>query len=239
MAEQDPATAFAQELAKQLPVKQVYDDAAAPGARQIGATIEDLVKVIRLVGFPVQYLAAVQDRYRAFLERSVAKVAHEDRVPPPPQILGPVLEGLRYEIHDGPIVDMFDALLSASMDKNRVKEAHPSYPNLIRQLSSDEARLLDALADKDIEGEAIYLDGNDPFLSFKDHAILQQIEQGNIDFYAEHLLSLSLVALRTLGGGAHRRQLEGGFADTAVLGLSPLGRRFMSACRPRKQDDEA
>ena len=35
-APKDPTTAFAEELAKQLPVKAIYEDAAKPATQQVG-----------------------------------------------------------------------------------------------------------------------------------------------------------------------------------------------------------
>ena len=37
--------AFAEELAKQLPVKAIYEDAGKPAAQQLGQLAQDLVKV--------------------------------------------------------------------------------------------------------------------------------------------------------------------------------------------------
>ena len=37
---------FAKELAKQLPLKDIYTDAAAPAAKQTGRLLEDLVEVL-------------------------------------------------------------------------------------------------------------------------------------------------------------------------------------------------
>ena len=62
--EHDMAVAMATEIGKQVPVKQVYEDAASPAVRQIGFTFEDVVKCIRLVGFPIQAGAILQDRLR-------------------------------------------------------------------------------------------------------------------------------------------------------------------------------
>jgi hypothetical protein len=39
------------------------------------------------------------------------------------------------------IEEMFSQLLSRSMDSERAGEAHPAFPIIIRQLSSDEARI--------------------------------------------------------------------------------------------------
>jgi hypothetical protein len=123
---------LAEELAKQLPVKQMYKDAGAPAAKQVGQLAADVVKVVQLACAPIQYLGALQDRYRKFLDTSVRRVPEHRRITPPPQILGPVLEGIRYEPADTPIDQMFSELLSRSMDSERINEAHPAYPILIR-----------------------------------------------------------------------------------------------------------
>jgi hypothetical protein len=103
-----PEDEFAKELAKQLPIKQIYKDAASPAAKQLGQIGEDILKALQLaLGAPVQYLAAVQDRYRRFLDRSIRRVSEQHRISPAPQILGPVLEGIRYEPEDTPIDELF------------------------------------------------------------------------------------------------------------------------------------
>ena len=67
----DPTTAFAEELAKQLPVKAVYRDAVKPAAKQAGQLAQDLVKTIQLALAPLQFAGAYQDRLRGFIDRSV------------------------------------------------------------------------------------------------------------------------------------------------------------------------
>ena len=93
----DPATEFAKELAKQLPVKAIYEDAASPAVKQTGQIVTDIVKVIQLALAPLQFLAAYQDRLRNFIDKSVRRVPEQKRVSPAPQILGPIIEGIRYE----------------------------------------------------------------------------------------------------------------------------------------------
>ena len=144
----NPVVEFAREVAQQLPVQQAYNEAASPAVKQAGEFFEDLVKTVRLALAPIQFLAAYQDRVRHFIDRSVRVVPEAQRVPPAPQILGPVLEGIRYEPEDTPIDKMFSSLLTASMDSKRVGDAHPAFPQIIRQLSSDEAILLKRLGEK-------------------------------------------------------------------------------------------
>ncbi|MBI5260249.1 MAG: DUF4393 domain-containing protein [Bradyrhizobium sp.] len=143
--QKDPGTAFAEELAKQLPVKAIYKDAGKPAAKQVGQLAQDLVKTIQLALAPLQFAGAYQDRLRAFIDRSVRAVPEERRVSPPPQILGPIVEGIRYEPEGTPLDALFSGLLSSSMDADCVAVAHPAFPSIIRQLSSDEAKILSAL----------------------------------------------------------------------------------------------
>lgn len=142
---------FARELAKQLPVKTIYEELGSPAAKQAGQFAGDLLKALQLALAPVQYIAALQDRYRRFLDTSIRRIPDERRVAPAPQILGPVLEGIRYEPEDTPIDEMFSHLLSCSMDSEHANEAHPAYPFLIRQLSSDEAKILNRLQSHEYE----------------------------------------------------------------------------------------
>ena len=105
-------TEFAKELAKQIPVK----DALAAPARQTGEILEDIVKTIQLALAPFQLAGALQDRLRSFIDQSVRAVPEENRVSPAPQILGPIIEGIRYEPADTPVDEMFSRLLSCSMN---------------------------------------------------------------------------------------------------------------------------
>ena len=79
-APKDPTTVFAEELAKQLPVKAVYRDAVKPAAKQLGQIAQDIVKTIQLALAPLQVAGAYQDRLRAFLDRHPlprAKIIHK------------------------------------------------------------------------------------------------------------------------------------------------------------------
>jgi hypothetical protein len=140
----DPVS-FADTIAKVLPVKAIYDDAVSPAARQLGALGEDTLKAVRLALFPIQLAAAAQDRFRRFVVDAVNRVPEEKRVSPPPQIIGPVLEGIRYEPEGTPIDEMFSELLSSSMHSDRLNDAHPAIPLVIKQLSSDEANILKSI----------------------------------------------------------------------------------------------
>lgn len=234
------------EIVNRLPVDRLYDDAVSPAAKETGALGEDLVKVVRLALFPFQIGAAVQDRLRAFVDQAVRKVPEERRVPPPPQILGPVLEGIRYEPAETPIDDMFNALLSTSMDSERIELAHPAFPQLIRQLSRDEAIILRALRRQtytsphtlDINPRS-RRDGVEPYwintkveneLSFPT-ANLFYLDR--FHFYTDHLFHLGLVHFRDTRPTEPIRDGNGrqtGVREFKTFELQPLGRALVEAC---------
>jgi len=113
---EDPFDKIVEEVVKQLPVREIYQDAASGATKQIGHTLTDVAKSLRLALAPFQLLGALQDRLATFIDRSVRRVPEAQRISPAPQILGPVIEGIRYEQEGTPLEEMFSQLLSRAMD---------------------------------------------------------------------------------------------------------------------------
>jgi hypothetical protein len=246
MTEQTPAdatTEFAKELARQLPLKAVYDDLASPATKQTGQLLQDVVKAIQLALAPVQVLGALQDRYRNFLDKSVRRVPEESRISPAPQIIGPVLEGVRYEQEGTPIEEMFSQLLSRAMDKERVAEAHPAYPILIKQLSADEAKILASLNGQQFD--YVYTRDYNPTTNLFYGPNKVEVDTlprdglsfpGNVAFYFEHLDKLGLAGTFIEGNQeplfAHLQKPspQTGMRVRCKYRLTDFGARFVRAC---------
>lgn len=235
----DPTAAFAEELAKQLPVKAAYRDIVKPGAKQAGQLVQDLVKTIQLALAPLQFASAYQDRLRAFIDRSVRSVPEADRVSPPPQILGPIVEGIRYEPEGTPLDAMFSELLSSSMSVARLRNVHPAFVTIIRSMSPDEAKILHGLADRPID--RVSWSNFDRARNFFDPSVTEQmaVPSGlafpeNISVYLEHLQQLGLVRPIVL------KSQEPTFVDGVQNGLrhheryllTAWGQQFINACTP-------
>jgi Abortive infection alpha len=232
----DPATAFAVELARKLPVEAVFSPAAEPA----GQILADVLKTIQLALAPIQIAGAFQDRLRNFIDSSIRRVPDADRVAPAPQILGPVLEGIRYEPEGTPVDEMFSELLSRSMDRDRVNEAHPAYPYLIKQLSSDEAKVLRIL-----DGETFALvygwgwDDKRQNIQGARHVEFDDFPRAglsfptNLSFYMEHLNQLGLAVIEQTGEQERVTNSDNVIVAIrihSVYRLTNLGSRFMRAC---------
>ena len=223
---------FAREIAKQLPVREAYTDIAKPAARQAGQLAEDLVKVIQLALAPVQVLGALQDRFRAFVDRSVRRVPEDQRISPAPQIVGPILEGVRYETEGTPVDEMFSQLLSRACDVDRISEAHPAYPILIRQLAPDEARMIvqtrrervNVAYKQSIDRAKNYASA----LELKSHGFNDLDYNRNVQMYLVHLKQVGLLAEETM-----RLHMEGDVQHVFIeVVLTEFGKHFARAVLP-------
>ena len=135
-------------------VEKVYDDAGSKLARQIGELGEDIAKTVRLILFPLQCTAELQDKLERTLVRVRNNVPSERCLKPlKPQlrIVGPIFENLKYMDEDTILYEMFEELLARSIDSERIGEAHPSFIYIISQISHDEAVILYELKKNDVE----------------------------------------------------------------------------------------
>jgi len=116
------------------PFMDLIEKLAGPAAEEIGRTLQDRVKVFRL-----------QRQLR--LLKQVKQMLDEAGISPkrvPFKLLGPILEAGSLE-EDDALQDRWAALLAnASLDGDSV---HPSFPEVLKQLTSLEAMFLDVLWD--------------------------------------------------------------------------------------------
>jgi hypothetical protein len=245
----DPLTEFAKEVAHQLPVKEIYNDAGSPAAKQTGQLLSDLVKTIQLALVPVQFLGAYQDRIRSFIDKSVRQVPEEKRIAPPPQILGPVLERIRYEPTDTPIEEMFQNLLSSSMNEDVAAKAHPAFPLIISQLSADEARLLKQLSMRTFLFERLSVWDNEANAYAQDDRIIKNELKNdmpagvlnapqNLSIYVDHLENLGLTSFQnilteTVGDWSNKADTNAGTRYVSEFKLTDFGEAFVDACMHR------
>lgn len=128
----------------------VYDDMVQPAAKQIGSALGTIAKTINLALEPISGMIWSYEKIKEFVSIKVAEklqnIPQESIVTPNPNVAGPVLESLRYTGYEENLREMYANLLANALDKNTKNEAHPSYAEIIRQLSPSEARLLSILS---------------------------------------------------------------------------------------------
>lgn len=232
----DPKTVIS--LLPEKVLEKIYDDAISPGAQEVGKMGVDVAKVVRLFLTPVQFLAAFNDRLQPMFDRIGRRVPEERRVDAAPQIVGPSIEAMRYLDDRSELWQMFEEILTQAVDKERVKDIHPSYPHIIRQLSRDEAWLIYHLREHEVtlvytleENEGRFSDRTVEDTSLPDGLLLQP---NAMSLYFAHLEALNLIIHPVDGNFIDWEKPGGrkGIRQTGRILLSNFGALFAQACIP-------
>lgn len=130
-------------LVKAIPI---YDDMLQPAAKQLGKTLETVCKAVNMALAPVSGLVWGYEQFQTFIDTKVADrlkdVPAEDIVTPKPNVAGPAIEALRYTGNEESLTDMYANLLATAMNRKVASGAHPAFVEFIKQLTSDEAKLI-------------------------------------------------------------------------------------------------
>ena len=135
---------FGAALAKQIPISEVYTDLAKPTLSTVGKTLQGATRVALA---PISALIWGYDKIAAYLDVAIPeyfakhKVSKEKIVSPDPSIAGPLIDAMRYNAHKEEPRKMFVNLLGSTMNSDTTDE-HPAFVEVIKQLSSDECKIL-------------------------------------------------------------------------------------------------
>lgn len=128
-------------------VKVAYDDALKPVAQQAGKALGTLGATINVALAPLRGLVWSWDKIEEWITETVEKKLFDRGVPeeriqtPDPDIAVPVIEALRYTR----LKEQYANLLATSMDSATATEAHPGFVEILKQLTPDEARIIQFL----------------------------------------------------------------------------------------------
>jgi hypothetical protein len=128
----------------------VYQDALQPAAKEIGIALQSVAKTIHIALAPVSALVWGYERIGDYLQQTLTEklrnVPLERIISPSPTIAGPTVEALRFTAHEPSLREMYASLLATAMDGETARNAHPSFVEFIRQISSDEAQIISLTA---------------------------------------------------------------------------------------------
>jgi len=126
----------------------VYQDTLQPSAKQIGKSLETVAKTVNIALAPIKVLVWGYEKIEEFISQSVTKklqnVPEENIITPSPSIAGPTIEALRFTGEDLNLRELYSNLLANAMDNTTADSIHPGYVEIIKNLSSDEALILQA-----------------------------------------------------------------------------------------------
>ena len=196
--------------AAQIPglFKEIYGDLAKPGVTQVGQALSTILGLGNTLLWPIQILneraklalSDNLDKYRIEL----ANVSADDITAVSPELGVPISERLAY-VTDDQLSQLYVNLLAKASTVQTAHLAHPSFVNIINNLSPDEALLLKELhtapAVPFVSAAAFKKDGSEEYLILAE--ILTGLEDvvpisfpENIVAYFSNFEGLGLVSIR-------------------------------------------
>jgi hypothetical protein len=128
-------------------VKTAYDDALQPIARETGKALGTLGKTINIALSPLRGLVWSWEQIESYVSQTIEQKLIERKVPkeriqtPDPDVAVPSLEALRYS----KLRENYANLLATSMDSATSNQAHPAFVEILKQLTPDEAKIIEYL----------------------------------------------------------------------------------------------
>lgn len=176
-------------------IPKFIDEAASKPAQVVGETLKDIWQLG--IGSHVALWAKKQEhRHNLNLEDYVDRIQNKTQnIPeeflrePQLNIVGPALEASKYYIDSELLREMFANLISSSVDQRKYSKTHPSFVEIIKQLSPLDAEILTFLQQKDytpiisLEG----VDSSNLYFMIQQH-ILDLPDKSN---YKSHVSSIS------------------------------------------------
>lgn len=232
------------EIKSLIPIDKVYEDTLSPAMKQIGKSLESVAKTSRFLLAPFEYLSKQHDRWERHLEKVAEKVEKENLIEGHPQIVIPTLEGLSLTYENTLLSELFINLLSNSIDKTKQEFAHPAFPNIIKQLSHDEAVILFYLKQKNykIRQKSDYEEERKVFVNrntvSEEFPLDKLLFPKNIWLNMNHLNSLNIAGTWQVGEQEIIRdeltKKQTGVFINSERRLTEFGNLFANACIPNE-----
>lgn len=124
-------------------VPDSIDKALEPSLSTLGKSMNSVFLSIFMPFLKLGIKKEVElEEYAKLIRDKVSSIPSENIAPPPLHIAGPLLEASKYYIESFELRDMFATLLASSMDIRKSHIVHPSYVEIIKQLSPFDARFI-------------------------------------------------------------------------------------------------
>ncbi len=187
---------------------EVYKDALSPVVKPIGEILGFLPRTLKLTlsGWE-KWLINGEESLRSTAEaikEKVKKIPEDHLVEPEPYVAIPAIQQISYCQNSEELRDLYANFLTASMTVDKKWQVHPSFVDIIKQLTPDEAKYLKALHLSTAFGYPLIdvkfekKDHISVVTNFTDYNINVLEHPGSICSYIENLNRLSLITVSNL-----------------------------------------
>lgn len=126
------------------------DPKAREAAGNVGRSLSIVTKTIENALLPLAAVNYAFEKAREYfsgqfqedLSKRAAEIPAEHIVAPKASVAGPTLQGLAFTHEEPDLKAMYLSLLTTAMDDRTASDAHPAFVEIIKQMTSEEARLI-------------------------------------------------------------------------------------------------
>ena len=133
-------------------VPDVYEDGLKSATIETGKTIKIIPETINAVLAPLrQWIARREynvEETKKLLEIKLENINAESIVTPDPYVAVPAFQAISYSMDSEDLRNLYANLLATSMINETKWKVHPSFVEIIKQITPDEAKLLKTLSEK-------------------------------------------------------------------------------------------
>lgn len=176
-----------------------------PPSKVIGNSLADLFNLA--FGYPIHERAEISrlkhqkniEEFQKKINENVSSIPEEHRIPPKESIVGPALEASRYYFDDEEIREMFEKLITNSMDNRQSAKVHPSFTEIIKQMSPLDAQNLKLFEHKAqlpiVQFKAKLRDGINKYILVATNVFISNTDCQDINLQAVSISSLCRIGL--------------------------------------------
>lgn len=124
---------------------EAYKDGLKPTVQETGKLLERIPRVINSLFLPIDTWIAKREykleEVKAILAEKLKDIPEDKLTTPEPYIAVPALEAISYSMDNEQLKNMYANLLARAMLKSEQSKVHPSFVEIIKQLSPNDALL--------------------------------------------------------------------------------------------------
>lgn len=140
------------ELAKGV-ASEVYKDGLKPSVQEAGKLLVRPLKIINTCFQGIDIWLEKRDynleKTKVILAEKIKNIPEDKLTTPEPYIAVPALEAISYSMDNEQLKNMYANLLARAMLKSEQSKVHPSFVEIIKQLSSNDALLFKEIMERE------------------------------------------------------------------------------------------
>lgn len=135
-------------------IPEIYDDALKPTTKESGKVLSLIPRTINAALVPLRQWIANKEYNLAETEKLLTKklehVSEEKIVTPEPYVAVPAIQAISYSMNSKELRNLYANLLAKSMNSDTKDLVHPSFIEIIRQMSPIDAQIFSNIINKPI-----------------------------------------------------------------------------------------